>query len=110
MLPRPPRSTLFPYTTLFRSNNKLFVPSSGASANTMAASTSTETKSVSVAPDSPSLSTPEEKLFLVYPNPFQDVLYVQFRQEQMNSQLIVLQNLITGSEVMRVEAEPYHTD
>src|SRR5438034_7058804 len=38
MIRRPPRSTLFPYTTLFRSANHTAPPMSGASASTTGAS------------------------------------------------------------------------
>src|SRR5438034_7098873 len=34
MIPRPPRSTLFPYTTLFRSTNYVGCPATAATGNT----------------------------------------------------------------------------
>src|SRR3712207_8382545 len=58
MIRRPPRSTLFPYTTLFRSDTRIATPASasGTSAATSAPKTRTSTTSAAAIPnDSPVL-------------------------------------------------------
>src|SRR5690242_21528606 len=53
MIPRPPRSTLFPYTTLFRSPNP-FAPSEALPSSSIAQSNASfRSRSLSAADDSP---------------------------------------------------------
>src|SRR3712207_8849182 len=51
MIRRPPRSTLFPYTTLFRSNNVVYIPSGPPSPNELVRLTPTGARQWGVAPN-----------------------------------------------------------
>jgi predicted peptidase len=92
-------------------DNKLFVPSSGTSSSGRIATNSTEAQTLtSITSDSTTYASSEANLILVYPNPVETELHIQFRDEEMETQPVSLRNLTNGVEVMRLLAEPYNTE
>src|SRR5438046_7430634 len=85
MMPRPPRSTLFPYTTLFRSDEEkwidLVVKATGVKAN-------------KVTPSSAGLIEELDALIRAQEEPFQSPSVYAQRSEEHTSELQSLTNIV----------------